>query len=148
MDIRLGYFTSLDEDFDELLNASVEEGHGFLKRFKEKWELGENRFDKEGEMHVVAVEGERPVGICGLNRDPYCDDPKIGRVRHLFVHPDFRGLTIGSILVNEIIDEAKEHFDILRLRTNDEGASEFYKKLGFEPFDGKDETHRLVFPKK
>ena len=144
MVIRLGYFTSLDEDFDELLNASLEEGHGFLKRFKENWEAGENRFDRPGETHVVAVEGMRPVGICGLNIDPYLDNPKVGRVRHLYVHPDFRGLTIGSILVNEIIDQAKEDFKILRLRTNDEGASAFYLKLGFETSNEEHETHRLL----
>lgn len=144
MDIRLGYFTSLDEDFDELLTASLDEGHEFLKRFKENWESGENRFDRPGEMHVVAVEGSRPVGICGLNIDPYENDPALGRVRHLYVHPEFRGLTIGSILVNEIIEEAKEHFEVLRLRTHDEGASQFYKKLGFDLNPRENETHRMI----
>lgn len=144
MDIRLGYFTSLDEDFDELLSASLEEGHNFLKRLKENWESGDNRFDRPGEMHVVAAQGTQPVGICGLNIDPYLDDPTVGRVRHLYVHPEFRGLTIGSILVNEIIDEAKENFKVLRLRTSDEGASAFYQKLGFDKSEDENETHRLI----
>jgi len=147
MDIRLGYFTSLDEDFNELLEESLKEGYEHLKRFKEQWELGENRFDRPGEMHVVAVEGMRPVGICGLNIDPYLYDEKVGRLRHLYVHPDFRGLTIGSILVNEVIDCAKDSFDLLRLRTNEEAASKFYIKLGFEISEKENETHRLVLSK-
>ena len=110
MDLRLGYFTALDEDFDELLEESLKEGHEFLKRLKTEWDSGQNQFDKDGETHVVAVEGAKPVGICGLNKDPYTDDSSIGRVRHLYVHPEFRGLTIGSILLEEIIEEAKEHF--------------------------------------
>ncbi len=147
MDIRLGYFTSLDEDFNELLEESLKEGHQFLQRFKDQWEIGENRFDRDGEMHIVAVEGMRPVGICGLNIDPYLNDSKIGRVRHLYVHPDFRGLTIGSILVNEVIDCAKDSFNILRLRTKDDGAAKFYLKLGFETSNEENETHRLILSK-
>lgn len=143
MDIRLGYFTSLDDDFDELLNASIDEGFQFLKKFKDSWESGENRFDKLGELHVVAALGSNPVGICGLNIDPYLDDPSVGRVRHLYVHPEYRGLNIGSILLNEIIDEAKENFKILRLRTNEEAASAFYQKIGFSLSKKENETHRL-----
>jgi ribosomal protein S18 acetylase RimI-like enzyme len=145
LDLRLGYFTALTEDFDELLEESLKEGHEFLKRLKTEWNSGENQFDKEGETHVVAVEGSKAVGICGLNKDPYADDPKIGRVRHLYVHPEFRGLTIGSILLEEIIEEAKEHFKVLRLRTNDEGASAFYMKHGFKKSKLEYETHRLEF---
>ena len=33
---------------------------------------------------MVLSEG-RLVGVCGLNVDPYLDDPSVGRVRHLYV---------------------------------------------------------------
>lgn len=145
MDLRLGYFTDLTSEFDELLEESLKENHQFLKRLQENWISGENRFDKIGETHVVAVEGAKAVGICGLNIDPYLDDPTIGRVRHLYVHPEFRRLTIGSILVEEVIEEAKEHFKVLRLRTNDEGAAAFYLKHGFKESILDNETHRLEF---
>jgi ribosomal protein S18 acetylase RimI-like enzyme len=145
LDLRLGYFTDLTSEFDELLEESLKEEHQFLKRLKENWLSGENRFDKAGETHVVAVEGAKAVGICGLNIDPYLDDPTIGRVRHLYVHPEFRRLTIGSILVEEVIEEAKEHFKVLRLRTHDEGAAAFYMKHGFKESILDNETHRLEF---
>jgi GNAT superfamily N-acetyltransferase len=145
LDLRLGYFTELTKEFDELLDESLKEDLQFLKRLKEEWISGENRFDKNGETHVVASMGEKPVGFCGLNIDPYIDNPKIGRVRHLYVHPEYRGLTIGSVLIEEIIEEAKEHFKVLRLRTNDEGASAFYLKHGFKKSNLEYETHRLEF---
>lgn len=147
MDLRLGYFTSLDEDFEELLRSSLEEGYQDLQHFKDSWESGESRFDKDGENHIVAVEGTRPVGICVLDVDPYDDNSKTGRLRHLYVHPDFRGLTIGTILVAEIIEAASEHFEVLRLKTNDKGVSDFYIKLGFNKNSGKHETHRKTLTK-
>jgi ribosomal protein S18 acetylase RimI-like enzyme len=145
MDLSLGYFTDLNEDFDELLEESLKEKYQFLKRFKDDWTSGENRFDKEGETHVVAVEGLKPVGICGLSIDPYLNDPTMGRVRHLYVHPEFRRLTIGSILLEEVLEEAKEHFKVLRLRTHDEEAVAFYLKHGFQKSTLDNETHRLEF---
>jgi len=71
------------------------------------------------------------VGVCGLNRDPYVDDPSIGRVRHLYVSPSHRRQGIGRALVRTVMDAASDRFRMLRLRTTPVAGS-FYGALGFQ----------------
>jgi GNAT superfamily N-acetyltransferase len=83
------------------------------------------------------------IGVCGLNVDPYSVEPRVGRLRHLYVHPSARRSGVGSALVNIITDCARSHFDVLQLKTDRTDARQFYAALGFEIVSG-DEfvTHR------
>jgi len=52
---------------------------------------------------------------------------------------------IGRQLVLRAIVDGRGHFHTLRLRTVDEGASAFYKALGFDPVEGVEAvTHELI----
>jgi GNAT superfamily N-acetyltransferase len=82
-------------------------------------------------LFTVSIEGT-VVGVGGLNRDPYFNDPKIGRLRHLYVESAWRRYGVGSLLVNQIIYEAARHYQLLTLRTNTPVADKFYQKLGFK----------------
>src|SRR5688572_6670308 len=85
--------------FDHLVAPSKREGWRYVQRLAEEWASGANRFDQLGEVLLVArVEG-KIVGVCGLNIDPYTGDPTIGRVRRLYVHPDYRGQGLGRELL-------------------------------------------------
>jgi GNAT superfamily N-acetyltransferase len=116
-----------------------------LVRLVVDWRSGLNRFDQPGEVLFIAHDGERVVGVCGLNLDPYLGDPTVGRFRHLYVAVDYRRKGIGTQLLNAVIVAARGHFDRLRLRTDSPIADAFYRSLGFMPVTGEPAcSHQLV----
>ncbi len=116
---------------DQLVDESVGEGFQFMLRFVDEWNLGVNRFDQTGEAMYAATVDQQLVGVCGLNRDPYVDDPSVGRLRHLYVRTTFRRKRIGKELVQAVIDDARHDFLLLRLRTDNTVADRFYRSIGF-----------------
>lgn len=139
-------FDSLPEDIQVLLRVSREEGHELVARLVDDWAEGSNRFDRPGEVAMEARVDSRLVGVGGLNLDPYLDDPRVGRIRHIYLTPDVRGLGIGRVLVLSLVEHARGHFSRVRLRTGDAGASDFYLRLGFDEVpDEPDATHQIVF---
>ncbi len=128
-----------------LLRASQDEGQRLVQRLIDDWHTGDNRFDGEGELLLLAILGETPlgnatsatvetvIGVCGLNADPYEPDANFGRVRHLYVLPNWRRQGVGRGLVRRVIKCAcaGERFDRLQLRTHSAEAGRFYCHLGF-----------------
>jgi GNAT superfamily N-acetyltransferase len=129
----------------ELVAESERHGLRFIRRLTEEWASGVNRFDRPGEALFVARVGERVVGVCGLNVDPYAAAPRVGRVRHLYVLSGQRRLGVGRRLVSEVIEAARGRFDHLRLRTENPGAAQFYEAIGFRSSGATDNsTHVMV----
>lgn len=118
---------------------AVSEGFGMITRLREEWQSGANRFVREGEVLLGAFRENRLLGIGGLNRDPYINDPRVGRLRHLYVMKDERRAGIGSSLVERILWHATANFDSVRLWTD--RAALFYDHLGFDRVDGLKVTH-------
>jgi GNAT superfamily N-acetyltransferase len=112
-----------------LREESSREGFRFMKRLCEDWASGANRFDAAGEALFLAFADDQVVGVCGLNRDPYAHDRRTGRVRRLYVLPAHRRSGIGRALLEAVIAHARDHFDLLRVRT--EAADAFYVARGF-----------------
>ena len=108
---------------------SLKEGFQFIERLCAEWALGANQFDAAGAGLFLALFGDRVVGICGLSRDPYASDRRVGRVRHLYVLKALRRNGVGRALLNAVIGHAYGHFKVLRTRT--EEADRFYVALGF-----------------
>ena len=130
----------------DLVAESEKAGFRFLRRLVEDWESGANRYTQPGEALFAAVLGDRIVGVCGLNRDPYRCDGRVGRVRHLYVAVALRRQGIGRSLVAMVVRSACDAFARLRLRTDSEPAARFYEVLGFRPCDDEaDCTHTLDF---
>jgi GNAT superfamily N-acetyltransferase len=122
----------LPADIDELVDMSLRESFLGIQRLRADWRNGTNRFSSPGEALFEARFRQRLVGLCGLNRDPYVQDAKVGRVRHLYVEPDVRRRGIGRLLVARVVDHAEGNFHRLRLRTDRADADQFYVALGFE----------------
>jgi GNAT superfamily N-acetyltransferase len=116
-----------------LIEASTAEGFRFLVRLKEDYLTGQKCFNAPGETLLGAYDQAQLLGVCGLTRDPYSNDPHIGRIRHLYIRPDARSHGIGSRLVRAIEERAAGTFTSLVLRTDTEAASWFYIALGYEP---------------
>ena len=141
--ITVASITDLELDsLDELRAESSREGFRFIERLCEEWASGSNRFNAPGEALFAAISNGQVVGICGLNRDPYASDPRIGRVRRLYVAPAQRRHGVGRALLETVVTHARRHFSLLRVRS--EAASEFYTAQGFRRIaSDKDVTHVL-----
>ncbi|HUM17995.1 MAG TPA: GNAT family N-acetyltransferase [Candidatus Nitrosotalea sp.] len=126
-----------------LIAESERQGFRFVRRLVEEWNSGANRFDRPGEVLFVARSGDDVVGVCGLSVDPHADDPKVGRVRHLYVLVPHRRAGIGEQLVADIIDAARGRFERLHLRTTNAAAARLYERLGFRRTATRDRTHAL-----
>jgi GNAT superfamily N-acetyltransferase len=136
MSLVIERLESLPDGLEPLVEESEAEGFFPLERLVEEWRSGRNRFDQPGEALFAARSAGRLVGVCGLNRDPYVDDPRVGRVRHLYVAAAVRGGGVGRRLVEAVIEAARPHFQRLRLRTDCPIAAGFYQSLGFAATPG------------
>jgi GNAT superfamily N-acetyltransferase len=128
-----------------LLDESRREGYGLVQKTIDDWNNNANKFSDKGEKFWGLVSGTELVGIGGLNRDPYTTEPNIGRVRHLYIRESYRRKGLATLLMNTIIDQAQQHFSILRLFTENPVAAEFYETLGFQKIQGYKVTHALIF---
>ena len=124
---------------------SERQGFGFVRRLVQEWGTGANRFDRPGEVLFVATApGGEVVGVCGLNVDPYADDPRTGRVRHLYVMVAHRRSGIGEQLVADVVEAAQGRFDRLHLLVTNPHAARLYERLGFRRAgEGRHHTHVL-----
>jgi len=131
---------------DALLAESEQAGSLIVRRLVDEWASGANRFDRSGEaLFAARIEG-RLVGVCGLNVDPYSAEPRLGRVRHLYVLSAYRRRGIGRRLVARVIATARGRFDRLRLSTGNPVAAQFYERMGFRSDEAAHCTHVMSVP--
>ena len=122
----------LPDDFHFLLEESLEENFGALKRLQNSHIDGTNTFSLPGEALFAARIGGELVGICGLNIDPYQESSDIGRVRHLYVAKAHRLNGVGKQLISELEAFAQASFSGLQLYTDDPNSGAFYVAIGYE----------------
>ncbi|KAA3604059.1 MAG: GNAT family N-acetyltransferase [Calditrichaeota bacterium] len=121
------------------------EGHNFVQRTILEWKSGKNDFSKKGEILFGIFDSDLCIGIGGLNIDPYVNDEKLGRVRHLYISKKYRRMGLATRLLEKIISFAQNHFTRLRLYTDNPSAALFYESLGFVKSNGIKETHIYFF---
>ena len=135
----------LSVDLSHLVSESKELGFRFLERLVNDFKEGKNTFNKEGEAiyGVYKKQGDL-IAIGGLNRDPYSNPLKVGRLRRFYVAKAYRRNGIGSLLLNKIILDAKNHFEVMVLHTDTMEAGRFYTAYGFSENDeDPNSTHYL-----
>ena len=133
--------------FDRLKEESRLEGYWMLVRLADGWSSSRNKFLKRGEALYGVWHGAELAGVCGLNIDPYFEGRDQGRVRHLFVSAPHRRAGLGRMLVETVIDRARQYFSVLNTRAPQE-AFGFYERRGFQRVSGEEfVTHRMVFGK-
>ena len=119
------------ESIQPLVDENTAEGWLFLSKAVLAYQDGRNRFTKPGEALFEARFDDELIGLGGLNIDPYLNDDRIGRVRHVHVLKAYRARGVGHALLKSIIEHARKEFKLLTLRTSNPVADRFYRKLGF-----------------
>ena len=129
--------------FAALRIESLEQHFNMLRRLAENWQSGKNRFNAPGETLLGAFVNHQLVGVCGINSDPFSPQPRVGRIRHLYVSEKCRGLGIGKQLLTVVMADASIWFDFLNTHAPDT-AYGFYRRAGFTLVSDEPRvTHRL-----
>jgi len=132
-------------EFQALAEESRLEGYWMLVRLADGWRDGRNRFRRRGEVMLAAWQDEVLAGVGGLNVDPYVQERREGRVRHVYVSAAHRRQGVGRLIVEAIVARARLNFPVLNLRAPEE-AFAFYEALGFKRVEGEEfMTHRKRF---
>lgn len=113
-----------------IMESSLHEGYRFIQKLWHEYEQGINRFETPGTLIGAFVENPM-VGIGGVQVDPYLQQANIGRIRHVYVLPDYRRSGVGRQVMHALIDHARAHFTTLTLRTPTRHGDAFYQSLGF-----------------
>lgn len=94
------------------------------------------RLDRDGLPQLVAEDGDRIVGLLGLDRmDPLYRPRPVGRITILIVADDRRGEGIGRQLIERAIEIAREWgCGMIEVTSNDRltDAHDYYLHLEFE----------------
>jgi len=145
MPVQLRPITPGTMGFGELESESLRHGFRMLERLRLGWESdADHRFSRPGEMLAGAFLDDALLGIGGRSIDPHAGDPRIGRVRHVYILEGQRGSGIGRLLIENAIRDAGRHFSRLNLRAPP-AAFGFYEHLGFTRVEGLETvTHHLL----
>ena len=131
--------------FPDLAREARLEGWAFVDRLHRDWTEGSNRFDRDGEYFLGICKDGTLLAIGGLNRDPYAGDASTGRVRHVYVRPNWRRAGLATLLIRELLSRGRPAFERVRLRTSNPRARRLYEKLGFRPVEAPNATHVFSF---
>ncbi|MDN3693740.1 GNAT family N-acetyltransferase [Chryseobacterium tructae] len=91
---------------------------------------------------------QKLIALCAF----VIDDNNVGNIYQMYVKKDFQGENIGSGLIQSVIQEAKEKFNItevfLEVAVKNHPAYYLYKKNGFEEADcERNETSEVIVMK-
>lgn len=128
---------------DDLRAASTAEGFGMVRDLIDHWNDNTNTFNKPGEAFFVAEDGGRIVGIGGRNIDPYLNDPRVARVRRVYILPAYRRRGVARQILKKILNVSAGTFTRVTLRTESPAAGKFYESLGFSPTGEEQTTHHI-----
>ncbi len=131
------------EGLHDFVKDAEAENYDFVYTLVNEWNSGEMCFDKPGEKFLGAHIENRVIGVGGLSIDQYANDATVGRLKHIYVLRDFRRRGAAEKLVEQLMMNASDHFQIVRLRVANEYAAKLYKKFGFAETNEPDASHLL-----
>jgi len=103
--------------------------------WNESSSLGEIPFLIKGSFAFVVAEERKNRRIVGMGR-VISDGVSDAYIQDVIVHPDYRGLGIGEMIVKKLKLYCLEHGICWIGLIAEPGTEEFYKKLGFKKMKG------------
>ncbi len=129
---------------EPLIKASEKEEFKFLTRLKNDWISGVNRFNKKYEKLYQIEVDKKIIAIGGINNNPYHENGKVGRIRHLYVLSEYRKRGFGRKLVQHLLNKSNDKYEKITLRTDTVVASKFYESIGFKRINSKNSSHQYI----
>lgn len=122
-----------------LMIESEQEGFRFLKRLEQDWLNQINCFNQSGEAFFAVYQQSDLIAVGGVNRD----SETAARLRRFYVAKAYRRLGVGSVLLKHLLGFAKQHYQVISLKTDTQVGDQFYQALGFLPYLTEQTTHVL-----
>lgn len=127
------------QDLTPLIIESEQEGFRFLRRLEQDWLNNTNSFKQHGETFLVVYKQGHIIAVGGVNRET----EYAGRLRRFYVASAYRRKGVGSLLLKQLLNFAKDHYQILYLKTDTLAGHQFYQALGFLPYLTENITHKF-----
>ena len=133
----------------EALTALAEEadaeGIRVVRAVIDRWESGEERYERSGEQLLVAVTDDGVVGVGGLTICPTV--PGALRVRRFYVHPAWRRRGVAAAITSALLASWPREVSVITCNAQASAAApRFWEAMGFEPVDDANITHVLRRP--
>jgi len=136
----------VEDGWKDILRESRGEGYSIVERLLDDFRAGRNRFDAPGEALYAHFLGQVAIAVCGINRETDRTYSNAGRIRRLYVLPQYRGNGLAHDLVDVITRHASMTFDHLTVNVGTSEARGFYEHLGFVPVQLPGITHCRKLP--
>ena len=144
MGVKVGRIKQLPETFHELLHDACTEGFDTMSVLRDEWAEGSHRFDRLGEMLVLATVDGNAAGIGGITQD-FVEAGWL-RMRRFYVRPAYRRLGLGRQIALHILEHALPFDRQIILHADGPDAEAFWLTLGFVPIDRAHTTHMFRRP--
>lgn len=123
------------KNFLELLDTEAK----LKENVTQLWSSAEKKLQVGTEnIYIVifeSIQKERIIGLAKIIESTDSDNSKAGMVHNVIVNEDFRGLGLGKLLMNLVLEYGRaEKYRYLELTSRPFriAANELYKKIGFE----------------
>lgn len=133
--------TELPLEFDRIRAEARAEGFNHIETMWQQWHDGSKRFDRPGEMLVVARSGGSLAGIGGVTEDFV--DPQWLRMRRFYVRPQYRRQAAGRAIAEYLLERALPLNRPIVLYTETSEGAAFWQALGFVRIERAKTTHAL-----
>lgn len=127
-----------------LAAESVREGFRFVQRFLD--DMPQLVLDSPTQYFLGLFDAGDLHAIGGVTPDPYTDDPHVGRIRRVYVLPEFRRRGYAGRLLTALEMRAQKIYPTLRLQTDTDSAALFYESRGYVRSSAPEVTHVRISP--
>jgi GNAT superfamily N-acetyltransferase len=127
---------ALPAGFEALRAEARAEGFGMLDTLAAEWLSGAMRFDRPGEMLLVAYVDEALAGVGGLTQEPAI--PGALRMRRFYVAFSHRRAGVGRVLADALLRQTAARTITCNAAV---GSEAFWEALGFAPDRHDGRTH-------
>lgn len=119
----------LPPGFEVLRHAAADEAFDMLRKLKEEWESGANRFDRPGEALVAAMDGPVLAGLGAIRQD--ANIPDALRMSRFYVYPPYRRRGVGRTIAEFLLHRPEVEGKTITLNAPHAEAARFWEALGF-----------------